>query len=92
MVYIMSSPNRAALYIGVTADLYQRVSQHRMKEKTDSYTAKYNCVMLVYYIGYDRIEEAIAAEKKLKDRSRAYKDKLITAFNPEWIYLFDSLE
>jgi putative endonuclease len=90
-VYIMSSPNKSTLYIGVTANLITRVSEHRTKVNPKSFTGKYNCVMLVYYIGYDRIEEAIAAEKQLKDRSRAYKDNLITDFNPEWKDLWDDI-
>lgn len=91
IVYVMCSPNKTTLYIGVTSDLHKRVSEHRLKVYPDSFTAKYNCVSLVYYIGYDRIEEAIVAEKKLKDRSRKYKDDLITKFNPEWKDLYPEL-
>ncbi len=48
--------------------------------------------MLVYYTGFDRIEEAIAAEKKLKDRARKHKEKLIDAFNPVWRDLWDDIQ
>lgn len=91
VVYIMCSPNRTTLYIGVTANLYERAYEHRNKYKPDSFTAKYNCVMLVYYTPYERIEEAIVAEKKLKDRSRKYKEKLIDSFNPDWRDLWEDL-
>ena len=48
-VYILTTPNRRSLYTGVTADLYQRVWEHREKVNLNCFTAKYNCVMLVYY-------------------------------------------
>lgn len=91
VVYIMCSPNRTTLYIGVTSNLYERVYEHRNKHYPDSFTAKYNCVMLVYYTPYKRIEEAIVAEKKLKDRNRKYKEKLIDSFNPDWKDLWEDL-
>lgn len=56
VVYIMCSPNRTTLYIGVTSNLYERVYEHRNKHYPDSFTVKYNCVMLVYYTPYERIE------------------------------------
>lgn len=87
----MCSPNRTTLYIGVTSNLYERVYEHRNKHYPDSFTAKYNCVMLVYYTPYERIEEAIVAEKKLKDRNRKYKEKLIDGFNPDWKDLWEDL-
>ncbi len=92
MLYIMCSPNRATLYIGVTSNLYNRVSAHRNKVDPNCFTAMYNCTMLVYYNGYDRIEEAIAAEKKLKDRARKHKEKLINDFNPQWNDLWDAIQ
>ena len=91
VVYIMCSPNRTTLYMGVTSNLYERVYEHRNKHYPDSFTAKYNCVMLVYYTPYERIEEAIVAEKKLKDRNRKYKEKLIDSFNPDWRDLWEEL-
>ena len=36
-VYIMSSPDRTALYTGVTAKLYRRIWEHRNKEFSDSF-------------------------------------------------------
>ncbi|OSZ78353.1 excinuclease ABC subunit C [Chitinophagaceae bacterium IBVUCB1] len=91
VVYIMCSPNRTTLYIGVTSNLCERVYEHRNKYYLNSFTAKYNCVMLVYYAPYERIEEAIIAEKKLKDRSRRYKEKLIDSINPAWKDLWEDL-
>ena len=90
-VYIMSNKINSVVYTGVTSDLIGRVWKHKNKVYPKSFTAKYNCDKLVYFIFYPHIEEAIAAEKQLKDRSRAYKNNLITSVNPEWKDLYPGL-
>src|SRR3989442_5413268 len=87
-VYIMTNKNHTVLYIGVTSNLRIRVHQHK-EHHFKGFTDKYNCEKLVYYINYPSIVEAIEAEKKLKDRSRKYKESLINAKNPEWKDLWD---
>jgi len=52
-VYIMASPNRSVLYIGLTSDLHKRVYEHKNKNHPASFTAKYNCVILVFYQGFE---------------------------------------
>ena len=91
-VYIMASPNKGVLYVGVTADLYKRVYDHRHKFHPDSFTAKYNCVTLVYYSGFDRIEEAIAEEKRIKAGKRKQKEELIETMNKDWNDLWDNVQ
>ncbi len=88
---MMACPDKTTLYIGVTSNLYNRVWKHRNKYYTNSFTSKYNCVMLVYYSAFDRIEEAIAEEKRLKGCSRQYKESLINSMNQEWKDLWDSI-
>ncbi len=90
-VYMMTNKANTVVYIGVTSDIVTRVWQHKNKSYPTSFTAKYNCNKLVYFIFYPHIEEAIAAEKQLKDRNRAYKNKLINETNPDWKDLYDSL-
>ena len=90
-VYIMSSPNRTTLYVGVTSDLCGRVWKHRTKFYPDSFSAKYNCVMLVYYQSFQHIEDAIGEEKRLKGGSRKQKDDLIFSINPAYIDLWESV-
>jgi putative endonuclease len=87
----MTNKMHTVLYVGVTSDLTGRVWQHKNKTYPDSYTAKYNCDKLVYYIFYPRIEEAIGAEKTLKGGNRKNKIKLINAINPKWLDLYDGL-
>ena len=48
--------------------------------------------MLVYYKGFDRIEEAIAEEKRLKGGNRKQKEKQIDSLNPEWGDLWEQIK
>ncbi len=65
--YIMTNVNHTVLYIGVTSDLFARVHEHKKRVHPNSFTDSYNCMKLVYYSCYNRIEEAIAYEKKMKN-------------------------
>ena len=90
-VYIMASPNKGSLYTGVTSELANRVWKHRNKYYPDSFSAKYNCIILVYYKHFDSIVEAIAEEKRIKAGSRKKKDDLIDGMNPGWRDLWDEV-
>ena len=83
-VYILCSPNRSTLYVGVTSDLKSRVYEHRSKLYPKSFSAKYNCVMLVYYNHFETIEAAIAEEKRIKGGNRGMKETLIDSVNEDW--------
>jgi len=87
-VYIMTNRNKTVLYTGVTNDLERRVWEHKNK-KGGSFTKRYNITMLVYYESFNRILDAIAAEKKIKSGSRAKKIALIESINPYWKDLYD---
>ena len=64
-------------YIGITrADLEVRIAQHQTGY-FGGYTATRRPVTLVYSEHFERIEDAIAAERQLKGWSRAKKDALI---------------
>lgn len=82
-VYILTTKHNKMLYIGVTNDLQRRVWEHKQK-LIPGYTEKYNLNKLVYYEQFNRIEDAISAEKKLKGWLRIKKDRLISSFNPQW--------
>ena len=84
----MQSANNRALYIGVTNNLDRRVREH--KEGSGSvFTAKYKCHKLVYYEEFGLIDQAILREKEIKNMTRADKEKLIDAINPQRIDLFN---
>ncbi len=89
---MVSSPDRTALYTGVTSDLFARIQQHKEKAFPKSFSAQYNCIVLVYYQHFESIEDAIAEEKRIKAGSRIKKEQMINAMNEEWKDLFDDFE
>ncbi len=91
-VYIMCSMNRSTLYVGVTSNLPSRVHEHKNKIHSGSFSAKYNCINLVYHKYYETITEAIAVEKRIKGGSRKKKEELINAMNPEWRDLYEEIK
>lgn len=82
-VYILTTKNNKMLYVGVTNNLERRVYEHKQK-LLPGYTEKYNLNKLVYYQEFTDIEDAIAAEKRIKGWLRIKKDQLIAKFNPKW--------
>lgn len=90
-VYIMTNKIHSVLYTGVTSDIVGRVWDHKMKTYPKSFTAKYNCDKLVYYLFYHHIEEAIFVEKTIKGRSRNSKIALIESINDTRKDLYNDL-
>ncbi|WKB81218.1 GIY-YIG nuclease family protein [Cellulophaga lytica] len=90
-VYIITNKNNTTLYVGVTSNLVQRITQHKEKHNKKSFSARYNLNKLVYYEVFQEIGDAIAREKQLKAGSRAKKIVLIDGVNPEWLDLFKEL-
>jgi putative endonuclease len=87
-VYILTNVFNTVLYIGVTSDLFSRITEHKTKAYNKSFTAKYNCNKLLYFEMHPTIEEAIDKEKKMKKWNRAWKIQLIEKNNPLWLDLF----
>lgn len=87
----MANKRETTLYVGVTADLYKRVVEHKEKRYPKSFTARYNLSKLVCYEVFHSIKEAIAREKQIKSGSRKAKEKLILSMNPEWQDLFEEV-
>jgi len=81
-VYIMASASRV-LYTGITNDLQRRVWEHKRK-LVPGFTKKYNCTRLVHCELFDRVEDAIAREKEIKDWLRKKKIALIEGRNGTW--------
>jgi len=90
-IYIMSNKSRNVLYIGVTNDLLRRVSEHKNRI-VDGFTKKYNCEYLVYYEYFEKIDQAIEREKRLKKWNREWKFQLIKSMNPNLEDLSDKVE
>jgi putative endonuclease len=82
-VYILASRRNGTLYVGVTANLLQRVAQHR-QGGDNSFTAQYGVKTLVWFEQHGDMAEAILREKRIKKWNRAWKLNLIEDANPEW--------
>lgn len=78
------------LYIGVTADLIRRASEHRAGEIA-GFTQRYGLKQLVYFERFEDILEAIARQKALKKWRRVWKDQLIAGVNPGWDDLYPTI-
>jgi len=90
-IYIMSNKSRSVLYIGVTNDLLRRVNEHK-SGIVDGFTKKYNCEYLIYYEYFERIDQAIEREKRLKNWKRSWKLQLIRNMNPKLEDLSDKVK
>ncbi|WP_284124640.1 GIY-YIG nuclease family protein [Parerythrobacter aestuarii] len=89
-VYIMADVYRGTMYVGVTAHLSERITQHREGNGSD-FCAKYGLTRLVWAERGDDIHACIEQEKRIKKWRREWKFELIERANPEWEDLFDTL-
>ncbi|MEH6790881.1 GIY-YIG nuclease family protein [Parasphingorhabdus sp.] len=89
-VYIMASQRNGTIYLGVTSNLPKRVYEHR-EGLSDGFTRKHGCKLLVWYEGYDDIQEARATELRIKNWNRQWKLKRIERMNPDWNDLWDEI-
>ena len=88
-LYIMTNKTNTTFYIGVTNNIQRRVYEHK-NELVQGFTSKYKLKKLVYHEVYNRIEEAIAREKQLKNWHREWKMNLIKSLNPDFKDLLDA--
>jgi len=89
-LYIMASGWNGTLYIGVTNSLSRRIAEHR-EGRGSEFVRKYGVSYLVYAEQYERADEAIAQEKRVKRWRRERKIALIEAGNPNWKDLLDTI-
>ncbi len=85
-VYILASGRNGTLYIGSTANLEGRISEHKQK-LLPGFTRRHGVTMLVWYEEFDGIHEARDREHAMKRWRRAWKLELIEQSNPGWIDL-----
>ena len=89
-VYMLASQKNGTLYVGVTNHLIRRVHEHKTKAVA-GFTSQYGVDRLVWFDQTDSVESAIAAEKRLKRWSRAWKVALIEKTNPQWRDLYGEI-
>ena len=86
-VYILASSRHGTLYIGVTSDLCSRISAHK-QGLIEGFTKTYGVKMLVWFLTFDSMDDAIRREKQLKEWQRGWKIELIEKQNPTWRDLY----
>ena len=93
-VYIITNMMKTVLYIGVTNDLFRRLTEHLDDSKGEkrTFAGKYNCVHLIYYEHFEYISHAIEREKEIKKWSRAKKENLINEMNPGRKFLNEEID
>ncbi len=82
-IYFLTNKNNNVLYIGITNNLYRRLSEHKLS-LLSGFTKQYNCHKLIYWEEYQDVKEAIAREKQLKNWHRSWKNNLVKEKNPGW--------
>lgn len=90
-VYIMTNGPHGTLYIGVTAHLPARITQHRAGRGSE-FCREHGLTRLAYVERYEDIRDAIAREKAMKRWKRQWKVDLICRQNPHWRDLFEDIQ
>jgi len=85
--YMMASRPFGVIYIGMTANLYERGRQHR-EGVADGFSKEHGCNLLVWFETFERVTSAIRREKALKRWNRSWKMQLIEERNSGWADLY----
>lgn len=80
-VYVLTNYSNTVFYTGMTNNLEKRVWEHKKKVNPDSFTSRYKVYKLVWFEEFDKVEDAIRIEKKVKDMNRLKKIELISLKN-----------
>ncbi|TRW98480.1 GIY-YIG nuclease family protein [Flavobacterium gawalongense] len=91
-IYIITNKYQTVVYTGVTSNPPQRILEHKEKRYPNSFSARYDVNVLVYYEQFQWIGYAIAREKQIKAGSRETKNELIRSINPTWQDLFEEIK
>ncbi|MDQ2088843.1 GIY-YIG nuclease family protein [Marimonas arenosa] len=81
-VYILASRPGGALYTGRSINIRSRVEVHRAG--LSEHTAKYKIRTLVWFEEHEEFETSLRRERSIKRWRRAWKNRLIAEFNPDW--------
>ena len=75
-VYILKCSDNT-YYTGITSNLEQRITEHKLGKHIESYTYKRRPIELKFYAEFTDISIAIQTEKQIKKWSKAKKEALI---------------
>ncbi|MEY8847486.1 GIY-YIG nuclease family protein [Psychroserpens sp. XS_ASV72] len=79
-IYIITNTYRTTFYVGITANLSQRIIEHQ-KGIGSKFTSKYNLKDLIYFEEFTDINQALAREKQIKNWKKEWKLNLIRKLN-----------
>src|SRR6478752_2915779 len=89
--YIVTNQNKTVLYCGMTNNLPARLEEHEnSRGNRKTFVGRYNCHYLIYYEGFDSVNDVIRREKEVQKWNRMKKESLINALNAEWRFLNNS--
>ncbi len=83
-VYMLANYKNGTLYTGVTNDLQRRMYEHK-NGICEGFSARYYTERLVWFVETNDVGSAIELEKKIKNRGRAWKIRVIEKDNPDWV-------
>ncbi len=89
-VYLLSNKNRTVLYIGVTSNMIERVTDHK-NSRGSVFTKKYNVSDLLHFETFTNMNDAIKREKQLKTWHKDWKWDLIKEYNKDLRDLYSDL-
>jgi putative endonuclease len=89
-VYLLSNKNRTVLYIGVTSNMIERVTDHK-NSRGSVFTKKYNVSDLLHFETFTNMNDAIKREKQLKTWHKDWKWDLIKEHNKDLRDLYSDL-
>lgn len=75
-LYILRCSDNS-LYCGQTKDLKRRIKEHNSDDSKSKYTRAHRPVKLVYFEGFETINEVLKREFEIKKMSKAKKETLI---------------
>jgi putative endonuclease len=81
-VYIITNTMRTTIYIGVTNNIKRRILEHKCGVGS-KFSHRYHLTVLIYFESTDRIIDAIAREKQLKNWHSDWKWNLAKQANPK---------
>jgi putative endonuclease len=89
-LYFITNANRTAIEIGITEDIIQFSKTHKIKpDLFEGYTEANT--RLVYFEAFNSAFQAKDRLLMLKQWTRAQKEKLIRAINPDWVDLANTI-
>lgn len=89
-LYFITNANRTSIEIGITEDIIQFSKNHKIKpDLFEGYTETNS--RLVYFEAYHNTFQAKDRLLTIKNWTRAQKEKLIRAINPDWVDLANTI-